>query len=199
LNNHSLCQFENEYKTNTCLKDLEQYLFHINNTKLFQWLCSFLFEFENSSYWWNILIGLFFQTEGLEKMDEKFQSQIVYTKELLKNYYEKKPMYELNQEEKNFKIKLEMEHEQEKNPTILGSFIQNMTSYLFSFVKNTKAETFLRNFSSNDQFITEFDEIQKLENENFKITKDPIIWNPIIKIKHNPNQPSQEIEIEKEN
>jgi hypothetical protein len=129
-------------------------------------------------------------------MDEKFQSQIVYTKELLKNYYEKKPMYELNQEEKKFKIKLEMEHEQEKNPTILGSFIQNMTSYFFSFVKNTKAETLLRNFSSNDQFITEFDEIQKLENENFKITKDPIIWNPIIKIKHNPNQPPQEIEKE---
>jgi hypothetical protein len=160
-------------------------------------LCSFLFEFENSSDWWNFLIGLFFQKEGLKKMDEKLiQSQIVYTKELLKNYYEKKPMYELNREEQNFKIKLEMEHEQEKNPTILGSFIQNMSSYLFSFVKNTKAETFIRNFSSNDQFITEFDEIQKLENENIKINKDPILWNPMIKIKHHPNQQSNQTEKE---
>eukprot|EP01080_Neovahlkampfia_damariscottae_P011779 gene11779-5116_t len=115
---------------------------------------------------------------------EDFTQQINNTKKFLKNYYEKQTMYELNEQEINFKRQLEIEHEEEKNPTVLGSLIQNISNFFFSNIKNTKVETFIQNFTVNDQFITEYEEIQK--NENFKIKKsnEKVIMNEMIKIKH---------------
>lgn len=83
---------------------------------------------------------------------------------LLQNYSEKKSFYTLTQEEERYLEKLKIENEKRKNPTWIGTLINNFFSYITGQVQNSRLETLYLQYNPKEKFLTEYEEIMK-END----------------------------------